>query len=229
MLDEEGSRHKDDVLAKTGEPDAKILLSQMEQDGLVVLKDDNVELTEQGKEIAERIIRRHRLAERLLFDVLEMERGEFETQACEFEHILSSGVADSICTLLGHPPTCPHGKPIPRGECCVRHQRHIGPLVIPLTELPVGEDARVVFIHTRTHERLHRLSPLGIIPGATIRMHQRRPSIVLQIEETSLAIDEEIAQEIFVKPQHDPARTGSNAKDFALGRHRRRRRMRFGW
>jgi len=229
MLDEEGRRQKDDIAAKTGEPEAEKLLATMELEGLVVTEGDQVMLTERGKEIAEGIIRRHRLAERLLFDILEMERGEIETHACEFEHILSAGVVDSICTLLGHPPTCPHGKPIPRGDCCERHQRHVGPVVVPLTELPVGEEARIVFIRARTHERFHRLSPLGIVPGSTIRMHQTRPSVVVEIGETSLAIDEEIAQEIYVRPLHEPAHNGPRRRGLGRGGLGRGRRVRMGW
>jgi len=63
------------------------------------------------------LIRARRLAERLIHDVL---GGEFEEGACEFEHMGSTKLIDSICTLLGHPKECPHGLPIPEGECCQR-------------------------------------------------------------------------------------------------------------
>jgi putative ABC transport system ATP-binding protein len=78
-----------------------------------------VELTARGRERAGSIIRRHRLAERLFTDSLAMDsESEIEQQACKFEHILSPEATDKICTFLGHPRTCPHGAPIPRGECC---------------------------------------------------------------------------------------------------------------
>ena len=65
------------------------------------------------------IIRRHRLAERLFTDSLAMDsETEIEQQACKFEHILSPGATDKICSFLGHPKTCPHGAPIPPGPCC---------------------------------------------------------------------------------------------------------------
>src|SRR5436309_2531362 len=80
-----------------------------------------VELTLQGREQAGRIIRRHRLAERLFTDSLAMDsESEIEQQACKFEHILSPEATDKICTFLGHPRTCPHGAPIPPGPCCGR-------------------------------------------------------------------------------------------------------------
>jgi len=78
-----------------------------------------VELTPRGRQRAADIIRRHRLAERLFTDSLALDsETEIEQQACKFEHILSPEATDKICTFLGHPKTCPHGAPIPRGHCC---------------------------------------------------------------------------------------------------------------
>jgi DtxR family Mn-dependent transcriptional regulator len=75
--------------------------------------------TEKGLKRAEDVIRRHRLAERLFMQTLRVEdEKEVAEQACKFEHILSPEATDSICTFLGHPRTCPHGSPIPAGECC---------------------------------------------------------------------------------------------------------------
>ena len=83
-----------------------------------------VELTERGRQRAADIIRRHRLAERLFTDSLALEsESEIEQQACKFEHILSPEATDKICTFLGHPKTCPHGAPIPRGNCCEAETR----------------------------------------------------------------------------------------------------------
>lgn len=78
-----------------------------------------VELTPRGRRRAADVIRRHRLAERLFTDSLAMDsETEIEQQACKFEHILSPEATTKICSFLGHPLTCPHGAPIPPGECC---------------------------------------------------------------------------------------------------------------
>ena len=78
-----------------------------------------VRLTVKGRQKAADIIRRHRLAERLFTDSLALDsETEIEQQACKFEHILSQGATEKICTFLGHPRTCPHGAPIPPGPCC---------------------------------------------------------------------------------------------------------------
>jgi len=78
-----------------------------------------IQFTATGRRQAADIIRRHRLAERLFTESLGMQNEEeIEQQACKFEHILSPGATERICTFLGHPKTCPHGAPIPPGSCC---------------------------------------------------------------------------------------------------------------
>jgi len=135
----------------------------------------------------------------LLSEVFELEESHMESSACQFEHILSPKVLDSVCTFLGHPPICPHGKPIPRGPWCARFLREVEPLVRPLSDLKLGEAGRVVFITPKSRFRLDRLSALGLIPGSVVRLAQRRPSFVLELGETTLALDEQIVREIYVK------------------------------
>jgi putative ABC transport system ATP-binding protein len=95
------------------------LIATLTRIGLVTVKDGEERFTLAGEERARNVIRRHRLAERLFMDVLSIrDEVEIESSACKFEHILSPDVTDRICTLLGHPLECPHGSPIPQGECC---------------------------------------------------------------------------------------------------------------
>jgi hypothetical protein len=82
--------------------------------------------TEKGRKRAEDVIRRHRLAERLFTETFHVhDEKEVAEQACKFEHILSPEATDSICSFLGHPRTCPHGSPIPAGECCLEATKHV--------------------------------------------------------------------------------------------------------
>jgi DtxR family Mn-dependent transcriptional regulator len=171
----------------------------MEKSGLVAISDNEVQLAEKGEARARDLTRRHRLAERLFHDVLEVGMQESEETACEVEHFLSPSVTDSVCSFLGHPPTCPHGKPIPRGECCSRYKAEMKPLVMKLKELDIGSKGRIVFIVPSENSRLERLASMGILPGSIIRLKQKRPSFVLEIDETTLAIDSLIAEEIYVK------------------------------
>lgn len=198
-LREEGVSDLDQLLETTPDVEAKYILRLMIKDGLFHVEGNRMVFKERGEEKAQEIIRRHRLTERLLSEIFEMSEEEVEEEACKFEHILSPSVTESVCTFLGHPPTCIHGKPIPRGQCCAKFKKEMKPLVIPLEELGLGEKGRIVFIAPKSHQRLDRLSTLGIVPGSMVRMHQKNPSHVLQIGETTLALDREIVKDIYVK------------------------------
>jgi len=99
------------------EPAARVL-SRMSDLRLVELQNGEVQLTPVGSQRARGVIRRHRLAERLFKDTFSIDDTEAHTQACKFEHIISPELDQRICTFLGHPKTCPHGNPIPPGDCC---------------------------------------------------------------------------------------------------------------
>jgi putative ABC transport system ATP-binding protein len=94
------------------------LLTRMSDRRLVELHDGEVRLTDYGSRRARDVVRRHRLAERLFKDTFAIDDSEAHTQACKFEHIISPELDQRICTFLGHPKTCPHGNPIPAGDCC---------------------------------------------------------------------------------------------------------------
>jgi DtxR family Mn-dependent transcriptional regulator len=196
---EKGVSDLDQLLETTPDVEANHILRLMIKDDLFDVDGKRVVLKVRGEEKAREIIRRHRLTERLLSEIFEMSEEEVEEEACKLEHILSPSVTESVCTFLGHPPTCIHGKPIPRGECCAKFKKEMKPLVIPLDELGLGEEGRIVFIAPKSHQRLDRLSTLGIVPGSIVRMHQKNPSHVLQIGETTLALDKDIVKDIYVK------------------------------
>lgn len=175
--------------------------SQLQAEGLLrVTPDDKIEWTPEGEKIYHILIRRHRLAERLLHDVLSIkDETSIENQACEFEHILDHSVTDHICTLLGHPTTCPHGKPIPPGECCRNHLQVAEPIVTTLDKLQPGDAARIVYISTADHSKVDKLSSMGVMPGVSLRVHQIKPAFVVLFGETTLSMDEQIAREIHVR------------------------------
>jgi DtxR family Mn-dependent transcriptional regulator len=198
-LREEGVTDLNRLLETTQDREARSVLRLMIRDGLFDVDGNRMVLKERGEEKARELIRRHRLTERLFSDIFEMSEEEAEEQACTLEHILSPAATESVCTFLGHPPTCMHGKPIPRGECCTKFMKDVKPLVIPLEDLGLGDQGRIVFIAPKSHQRLDRLSSLGFVPGSVIRMHQKNPSYVLQIGETTLALDREIVKDIYVK------------------------------
>lgn len=176
-------------------------LEAAHKSGLIEINREVLSLTEAGRKRARDVVRRHRLAERLFSDVLDVGHEESESAACKLEHLLSPEATNSICILLGHPTTCPHGKPIPRGACCQQHLAETRPLVIPASELRPGEEAVVAYIGSRSSERIERISGLGIVPGIPVRLVQRHPSFVLRLGETQLALDEELTNDIYVRRQ----------------------------
>ncbi len=93
------------------------LLGRMRSRGILSPGPD-ASFTDVGRQRAESLVRRHRLAETLFSETFQMQEALVEEEACYFEHILSAAMTDSICAFLGHPAACPHGKAIPRGGCC---------------------------------------------------------------------------------------------------------------
>ena len=169
-------------------------------EGLLRHDGDAHALTTSGRQRARHVVRANRLAARLLADVLELPPSLIEGQACRLEHAIGPLLADTICTLLGHPPTAPDGRPIPPGGCCGAAHRVLAPAVVPLLELKLGATGRVTFIRPRIKETLEQLADLGLLPGAQVRLRQHYPSVVLDIGETSLALDKDVARDIYVKP-----------------------------
>ncbi len=169
-------------------------LQIMQDNGLFRVSNDTITLLEPGHARARDVIRRHRLAERLFADVLDI--ADYEDDACRLEHALSREAEEAICTLLGHPPRCPHDKEIPKGECCAVFTRKVKPLAINLNDMEVAKEGRVLFINVPA---MDRLANMGLVPGVIIRLIQKKPSFVLEIDQTTLAIDEDIARGIYIK------------------------------
>ena len=199
LLDEEGHSELERFRLSSDDPEFQALLDGLVAEGFVALDNGSVLLTGTGRTLAKGLIRRHRLAERLFTDVFALKDDQVESDACKMEHILSEELTDSVCTFLGHPPTCPHGKPIPKGECCKKYKIEVTPVVMRLSTFEVGARGRIVFIVPSEASRIGRLGSIGIAAGSTFRLIQRTPSYVIQVDETTIAVDPEIAKEIFVK------------------------------
>lgn len=167
--------------------------------GLAQRTDTHLVLTAAGRPEAALAIRRHRLAERLLTDVLTTNAARLDQDACRLEHALLEGLDDSICTLLGHPPVCPHGRPIPPGECCRQMRHSVGPLIAPLRDLQPDQSGRIAYLQMQHPGRLQKLMAMGVLPGVTLRLVRRFPSYVFEAGYSQFAVDEEIAGDIYVR------------------------------
>ena len=165
-----------------------------EENGTVVL-------TEEGEALAKDVTRRHRLAERLLTDVLALTEKAIDPNACRLEHIISREVAESICTLLGHPGECPHGSPTPQGDCCKSDSGIVEPIIVSLDKLEAGRKGKIAYLLLQSHPDLHKLLSLGVVPGTLFNLHQTFPTYVIEVGETTLALEKEIAEKIFIRRQ----------------------------
>jgi DtxR family transcriptional regulator, Mn-dependent transcriptional regulator len=198
-LDEKGEAPLEEVICSAATVVTGDLLRLMQNENLIAIgSDGHVKLLPAGAAQAEQIMRRHRLAERLICDVLGSEVDDSEGPACEFEHLLAEGVTNSICTLLGHPRLCPHNRPIPEGDCCRQAREELHPIVVPCNQLSVRESAKVAYVCFREHKLIERLATLGIRPGAPLKVLQKWPAYVLLCDETEIALEEEIARNIYV-------------------------------
>ncbi len=165
----------------------------------IEVREGRVYFRPEGKEEGRKTIRRHRLAERLMMDVLNIRGETAEDKACQFEHLLNEGVDTKVCTMLNHPTTCPHGKQIPPGDCCDEAKRSGDLGVVPLTELKSGEEGEIAYIQTEDSKKMQKLMAMGVLPGNRIVLAQTFPSYIFRVGFSEFAIDTNMAREIFVR------------------------------
>lgn len=196
-IEEEGAAFFDPARMQLSEDDAAC--RELTAKSLVELRHGMLYFRQEGREEGKKTIRRHRLAERLMMDVFNIKGEEGDSKACQFEHLLNEGVDTKLCTMLNHPATCPHGKPIPPGDCCTeaRQQGDLG--VVPLTEFRSGQEGEIAYIQTEDSKKMQKLMAMGVLPGNRIMLAQSFPSYIFRVGFSEFAIDTALAREIFVR------------------------------
>jgi DtxR family Mn-dependent transcriptional regulator len=174
-------------------------VSELLRHGLIAAAEGHLALTKTGRHEAEQAVRRHRLAERLLADVIAVRGAQVNEAACEFEHSLHHGVDDYICTLLGHPTTCPHGRPIPPGRCCRERKDASKAAIVTLAAMKAGERGTIAYLSSAQPDVVQKLMALGVLPGSTVSVVQTFPSAVFQVGQTQIAVDHTLAADIYVR------------------------------
>jgi putative ABC transport system ATP-binding protein len=118
LCGEQGTAAELACIRDNGVRDAALVIARLKDLALLEVRKNEVVLTSRGENRARDIVRRRRLAERLLTDTFSVAESAADSRACKFEHIISPELDQRICAFLGHPKTCPHGNPIPPGTCC---------------------------------------------------------------------------------------------------------------
>jgi DtxR family Mn-dependent transcriptional regulator len=170
----------------------------LEKEGLVTHKPyKGVKLTEKGRKIALQVIRRHRLSERLLTDILHIEWDKVHEAACKLEHGITDEIIRPLEKALGHPKTCPHGNPIPT-KCggIIEEDSQ------PLTALNERELGTVVKVTEEKADLLRYLGAMGLVPGASLEIVEKAPfngPIVIKVGRTNHVLSREVSSIIKVK------------------------------
>lgn len=175
-------------------PSASEMLRRLEQQGYVRGADDGFALTPSGLAKATKVVRRLRLAERLLTDVLKLDLPKVYDEACKMEHVISDEVEARLAAVLGHPRTCPHGLPIP-GE------GDGPPMTRGLLDAPLGQRLRVASVPEEDAEMLAYLVDQGLLPGAEVVVDEIAPfngPATVVVSGVKRAIGREVASRVRV-------------------------------
>jgi DtxR family Mn-dependent transcriptional regulator len=164
-------------------PAVSEMMRRLEAEGLIT-NAGHIELTEKGSTLAQQVVRRHRLAERFLTDVLKLSWAEAHHEAGKWEHVISDHVESAMNRLLGEPTTCPHGNPIPGSD-------YVEPDLTPLASHPVGESFTVRRIPEElefTPGLLEFLEESSLRPGCSGMITAASPDGTITVEIAGRAV-----------------------------------------
>jgi DtxR family transcriptional regulator, Mn-dependent transcriptional regulator len=198
--------HEDDVEViqariaerlQVSRPAVSEMMKRLEAEGLIT-SDGGIRLTEAGLRLGERVVRRHRLAEVFLTDVLKLSWAEAHHEAGRWEHVMSDAVETAMDQLLGSPTTCPHGNPIPGSD-------YVDPDSRPLAEVNVGTHFTVSRIPEElefTPGLLEYLEESAIRPGraGTVTAASPDGTITVEIEGRHVGVGSFASERILVTP-----------------------------
>ena len=180
-------------------------IENLERKGLVIHTPyRGVKLTDNGRKIASSVLRRHRLAERLLTDFLHLDWSEVHDPACKLEHALSPEILKPLEEALGHPKRCPHGNLIPT-NCGGDFEEE----TIALSELDPKTCGTIIKITEEKVEALQQLAKLNLTPGQQVEVKTKDVtggSFTIRVEGECFTINQELASIIHVKNSEGDAK-----------------------
>jgi len=179
-------------------PSVSEMIKRLAADGYLSVDNRAVNLTDKGRERAESVVRKHRLAERLLTDVIGLPWHKSHVEACRWEHVISDEVEERLVELLGNPTTCPHGNPIP-GAGFVEGDVEL----IALGDMKPGDHLRLERVTEQVEidaESLAYLADHNFTPGAAAEVRSKAPdgTLTLALEGGSIALGPVLASQLYV-------------------------------
>jgi DtxR family Mn-dependent transcriptional regulator len=179
-------------------PSVSEMLERLSADGYIRRSGRTIALTDQGRELADSVIRKHRLAERLLVDIIGLPWHKAHLEAGRWEHVISDEVEARLVDLLGNPTTCPHGNPIPGA-----HGAAPAGTQVSLADVEPGSTVRVERITEEVEldmASLEFLDEHGLIPGRSARVTRRASdgTLTLEVGGAEVALAPAICQQMFV-------------------------------
>lgn len=177
-------------------PSVSEMLDRLEADELIERSSRQIAMTAKGAAVARGVVRKHRLAERLLVDIIGLDWEKAHIEAGRWEHVISDDVEERLVVLLGNPTTCPHGNPIPGAQ-------RAGPTQHRLDEARPGDRIRLERITESVEHEADSLSYLGangLTPGTTATVRARAPdgTLTLSVGEATIALGPAMTQRMYV-------------------------------
>jgi DtxR family Mn-dependent transcriptional regulator len=166
----------------------------------------SISLTAKGQRAAKALVRRHRLSERFLTDVLGLDWESAHREACRFEHVLSPEVEERLAEMLGNPETCPHGYPIPDEKGNIREPAQE---VRQLCDFTANEKGCIARVEEEQPELLHYLASLGLLPEVDIEVKEVAPfggPLLVKIGDAQYALGREVASKIWTRKRRGRGR-----------------------
>jgi DtxR family Mn-dependent transcriptional regulator len=177
-------------------PAVSEMIRRLRDEGYVQVRGRSLLLTDQGRRVAESVVRKHRLAERLLTDIIGLPWEKAHLEAGRWEHVISDEVEARLVEVLGHPTTCPHGNPIPGSG-------GTEPILSALSDSRRGDHIRLERVTEQVEidlDSLAYLSAAGFVPGTEATVSSRAPdgTLILDMGARSIALGPALAQQLFV-------------------------------
>ena len=180
---------------RVSRPSVSEMIKRLTDEGLIAVSGGHITLTDAGEELAQRVVRRHRLAERFMTDILGLSWALAHREAGRWEHVMSDAVEEAMRQKLGNPTTCPHGNPIPGSG-------YTAPPAVTLAKVTTGQKFTVSRIPEElefTDGMLEFLESSNLLPGSTGTVaSETRDGLIVDIDGRTVTVDDFASARILV-------------------------------